>query len=86
VHANAELKTHIAKGHISVQVWDGEIKFTTEQLTVSLEKGQMICLRENTPHRVLAINESFFLLIMMIKYQQPYQKNIFILSGLLIME
>lgn len=71
LHANAELKTHTAKGHISVQVLDGEIKFTVEQQTVSLEKGQMICLQENIPHSVLAIKESFFLLTMMINDQHP---------------
>jgi quercetin dioxygenase-like cupin family protein len=68
LHVNAELKTHTAKGHISVQLLDGEIKFITEQQTVSLEKGQMICLQENIPHSVLAIKESFFLLTMMINY------------------
>lgn len=66
VHANAELKTHIAKGHINVQVLDGDIKFTAEQQTVSMGKGQMISLKENIPHSVLAIKESFFLLTMMI--------------------
>lgn len=71
MHANAELKTHTAKGHITVQVLEGEIKFTAEQQTVSREKGQMICLRENIPHSVLAIKESFFLLTMMINYRQP---------------
>lgn len=69
MHAKAELKTHTAKGHISVQVLDGEIKFTAEQQTVSMEKGQMISLRENIPHSVLAIKESFFLLTMMINDQ-----------------
>lgn len=71
MHANAELKTRVAKGHINVQVLEGEIKFTAQQQTVSLEKGQMICLQENIPHSVLAIKESFFLLTMMINYQQP---------------
>lgn len=71
MHANAELKTHVAKGHINLQVLEGEIKFTAQQQTVSLEKGQMICLQENIPHSVLAIKESFFLLTMMINYQQP---------------
>lgn len=71
MHANAELKTHVVKGHINVHVLEGEIKFTAQQQTVSLEKGQMICLQENIPHSVLAIKESFFLLTMMINYQQP---------------
>jgi len=70
MHANAELKTHKAKGHISLQVLNGEIKFTAEQQTVSMEKGQMISLAENIPHSVLAIKESFFLLTMMVHDQQ----------------
>lgn len=70
LHAEAELKPHITKGHITVQVLKGEIKFTAEQQTVSLEKGQMISLQENIPHSVLAIKESLFLLTMMINYQQ----------------
>ena len=70
LHANAELKTHTAKGNINVQVLEGEITFTTEQKTVSMEKGQMICLQENIPHSVHAIEESFFLLTMMISNQK----------------
>ena len=69
MHANAELKTRVAKGHINVQVLEGEIKFTAEQKTVSMEKGQMVSLQENIPHSVLAIKESFFLLTMMISNQ-----------------
>lgn len=71
MHANAELKTHVAKGHINVQVLDGEIEFTAAQQTISMGKGQMIYLGENIPHSVVAIKESFFLLTMMINYQQP---------------
>ncbi len=65
LHANAELKTHTAKGHIIVQVLDGEIQFSTKQQNVFMEKGQMITLKENIPHSVMAIKESFFLLTMM---------------------
>jgi len=69
LHANAELKTHTGKGHISLQLLDGEIKFTAEQKTVSMVKGQMISLQKNIPHSVLAIKESFFLLTMMVNEQ-----------------
>lgn len=69
MHANAELKTHTAKGHICVQVLEGGINFTTEQKMVSMGKGQMISLKKNIPHSVLAIKESFILLTMMIKDQ-----------------
>ncbi|MDQ6843566.1 MAG: cupin domain-containing protein, partial [Bacteroidota bacterium] len=71
LHAKAELKTHIAKGHINVQVLDGEIKFTAQEQTISMKKGVMISLQENIPHSVLAVKESFFLLTMMNNDQQP---------------
>lgn len=62
MHKDAELKTHTANGIISVQVLEGNITFTAAQSTVSLEKGQMIALQEMIPHSVLALEESFFLL------------------------
>lgn len=62
LHENAELKPHKANGVISVQVLQGKIKFATENQTAHLEKGQMITLRENITHSVLALSESFFLL------------------------
>ena len=61
-HAGAELKDHKANGVISVHVLQGQIKFSTEQETVVLEQGQMIALQDNIIHKVLALNESFFLL------------------------
>jgi len=69
LHQNAELKTHIANGIISVQVLEGKITFTAEQQTVSLEKGQMIALQEKIPHSVLALEESFFLLTLAMNKQ-----------------
>lgn len=71
LHINAQLKTHTAKGFISIQVLDGEIKFTTEHQEVLLQKSQMICLHENIHHSVLAVKESFFLLTIMINDRQP---------------
>lgn len=62
LHQNAELKTHLAKGNISVQVLEGHIRFTTEQQVTELEKGKMLTLRKHIPHSVLALQESFFLL------------------------
>ena len=62
LHENAELKPHKANGMLSVQVWEGKIKFTAEQQSHSLEKGQIIALQENIIHSVKAITESFILL------------------------
>lgn len=63
---NAELKKHKAYGDIHVQVLDGKINFCTEQQTVSLQKGQMIALKADIPHSVLALEDSFFLLTVIV--------------------
>lgn len=62
LHANAELKAHKANGVISVQVLEGKINFSTVNQTSVMEKGNMIALQENVIHSVTALNESFFLL------------------------
>ena len=62
LHKDAELKTHQANGVISVLVLEGRMNFTTQQKTVTLEKGQMIALQENVSHSVIALTETFFLL------------------------
>ena len=62
LHEKAELKTHTANGIISVQIIEGHIKFTTEQQVVELEKGQMLALKKQIPHSVVALKESFLLL------------------------
>jgi len=61
---NAELKSHSAKGVISVQVLIGEIVFTTPEKFVVLKEGQMIALAAGVMHSVNASAESFFLLTM----------------------
>jgi len=66
VRKNAELKEHTAIGNITVQVLEGEINFLVEQQNLSMVKGQMITLEENIPHRVVAVQDSFFLLTLVI--------------------
>lgn len=47
MHQNAELKTHTAKGTISVQVIAGNIHFTANDHTTSMEEGQMlVCMKK----------------------------------------
>lgn len=66
LHKNAELKEHTAIGNISVQVLEGKISFVAQPQTLSLSKGQMITLEANIPHSVTALEESFFLLTLVI--------------------
>ena len=62
LHENAELKTHTANGIISLQVLEGQIKFTTEEQTVTLQKGEMLALHKKIPHSLIALKETFCLL------------------------
>ena len=62
LHAGAEMAKHTANGLISVQVLEGQIKFTIDDQSVELNKGQMLALHQNIPHSVLAIQETIFLL------------------------
>jgi quercetin dioxygenase-like cupin family protein len=66
IHQNAELKKHKAYGDIHVQVLEGKINFCTEQKAASLHKGQMIALKADIPHSVLALEDSFFLLTVVV--------------------
>ncbi|PYF70626.1 cupin domain-containing protein [Pedobacter nutrimenti] len=70
LHEGAELKTHSAAGIISVQVLEGQMRFTTEQQTTELNKGQMLALHEGIAHSVLANMETVFLLTLAIKKQK----------------
>ena len=62
LHERAEMAKHKADGIISVQVLEGQLKFTTDRQSVELSKGQMLALHERIPHSVLAIKETVFLL------------------------
>ncbi len=66
MHQNAELKKHKAYGNIHVQVLEGKINFCAGQQTVSLQKGQMIALKADIPHSVQALEDSFFLLTVIV--------------------
>ncbi|QDA60545.1 cupin domain-containing protein [Hymenobacter jejuensis] len=58
----AELKTHTAPGTLSVQVLEGHISFYTEQQSADLQTDHVLTLPPGVPHRVVARQESVFLL------------------------
>lgn len=62
LHAGAEMVKHTANGIINLQVLEGKIKFSTDECTVELSKGQIIAFHNSIPHNVLAREESIFLL------------------------
>lgn len=60
--AGTVIKTHHAKGPISVQCLEGEIKFHTDERSVTLDQGRVLTLMEFVKHSVEAVTESSFLL------------------------
>ena len=62
LHQNAEMIKHKTNGLISVQVIEGEIKFSTDSESINLKTGQMLALHSFIEHSVLAVEETFFLL------------------------
>lgn len=62
LHAGATMKTHTAKGAISVQVLAGRLRFGTASETVELDPGQLLTLQAGVPHSVTALEEVTFLL------------------------
>jgi quercetin dioxygenase-like cupin family protein len=62
LHEAAIMAKHTADGIISLQVLEGQLKFTTDIKSLELSKGHMLALHERIPHSVLAIKETVFLL------------------------
>ncbi|MDO6391733.1 cupin domain-containing protein [Pontibacter sp. BT731] len=62
MQAGSEIKPHQAPGPISVQVIEGRIRFSTDEESVELAKGQMLTLQPHVKHRVEALEEATFLL------------------------
>lgn len=62
LHSGAEMVKHTANGHISVQVLEGQIRFSTDEKSVELSKGHMLALHEGIAHSVLALVDTMFLL------------------------
>lgn len=67
LHKGAELKTHTAPGPISVQVLEGQLNFTAEGTTETLQVGNVLTLHSEIPHSVFAVEESCFLLTLAIQ-------------------
>ncbi|MDJ0367718.1 cupin domain-containing protein [Hymenobacter sp. H14-R3] len=66
LHAGATMKTHTAKGDISVQVLAGRLAFATASQLLELGIGQLLTLQANVPHSVTALEDTTFLLTLAI--------------------
>lgn len=62
LHEGTVMPSHHAEGPITVQVLEGQIKFTAAGQIVTLGKSQMLSLASGIQHTVEAVEESAFLL------------------------
>lgn len=59
-----EMPSHVTQAAISVQVLEGQLELLTQSQTVTLPTGHMLTLQGGIVHRLLALEESAFLLTM----------------------
>jgi quercetin dioxygenase-like cupin family protein len=59
---SAVLAEHHAPGPITVQVLQGELRFSAEDQVVCLRVGELLALPAGRPHAVEAVRDSAFLL------------------------
>ena len=62
LHQNAVMTQHKVDGLMSIQVIEGEIKFSTDDESINLKTGQMLALHSGILHSILAVEETVFLL------------------------
>lgn len=62
LHKGTVIPSHHAEGPITIQVLEGQIKFTAAGQIVTLGTSQMLSLASELQHTVEAVEESAFLL------------------------
>lgn len=62
VRSGGGLAEHHAPGPITVQVLEGEIRFSSGDEVVNLREGDLLALPSRQPHAVEAVRDSTFLL------------------------
>jgi quercetin dioxygenase-like cupin family protein len=65
MHKGNEMKMHQAKGPISLQVFEGDIQFTTWDSAVTIKAGQFVALRKGIPNSLVAKEKSILLLTLL---------------------
>jgi quercetin dioxygenase-like cupin family protein len=62
LHEGAEMVPHKAEGVMSIQVMEGLLEINTDELTGVLNSGQMVAIHKGSNYRIVAIEESIYLL------------------------
>ena len=66
-----EIPTHATRGEITVQCVEGRVAFTTGGVTSELESGQLLYLKGEQPHSVLAIDDAALLVTITFPRDSP---------------
>lgn len=69
LHAGNTLPEHKAKGEIIVQCLEGRIVISALGKEIDLQPGQLIYLTSAEPHSVRAVEDSFFLLTVVLMHE-----------------
>ncbi len=64
LHKGAEMLPHKAEGIMSIQVIDGAIEVNTDELSETISAGQMVAIHKDCNYRVVATEETTYLLTM----------------------
>jgi quercetin dioxygenase-like cupin family protein len=75
LRAGAELAEHRAPGPITVQVLEGEIRFSTGEDTFRVRAGELLALPPGRPHSVEAVRDSVLLLTIAPESQKEETSN-----------
>jgi quercetin dioxygenase-like cupin family protein len=62
LHEGAEMPAHKAEGIMNIQVLEGLLEINTDELTALLNTGQMVAVHKGCNYRVVALEESIYLL------------------------
>ena len=62
LHKDAEMLPHRAEGITCIQVLDGVLEITTDELEETIGKGQLVAIHKGCNYRVIAQEECFYLL------------------------
>ncbi len=62
LHEGAEMQPHKAEGITGIQVMEGLLEINTDELSTNLKKGQMVAIHKGCNYRVVAAEETIYLL------------------------
>ena len=76
LHEETEIKSFQSNISITIQVIEGELKFQTTNQNVTLEKGQLMTIREKIKYSLTTESEAIILLTSVVEMKEPEEDQI----------